>query len=929
MCITIPLSYSRAIGASVRYRLHTLLAVLLASVFLGVGPAHAERLLGSDADFKLLASLGFEQAVDGAHADGTRTNDYAWSMAWFKGKLYVGTGRFEVDPAIEQPPHGQIWAYTPGGAGGASGTWARVYQSPNFFGAPREFGYRWMTQCNFRGTDYLFISTLGTAQGNILFTRDGVNFTPVSRAGFPSPAVGFRTMLCFTDPRGKQMLITTPVGQFGNADTFDPDRTDNPIVLANENPVSGYPWSNYSPLRMGNPDNNTFFSLHAMGGWLYAGVANEVTGGELWRTRGCGVLQGACVPTWTKVIDRGGGRPASSSGVVGNKGFSDMMAHGNDLYLAISSPALDGDLIRAELWRLRPDATFEVLIGEPRLNFGASGAAPPTNPAYPASLRCGLPLEDIDGIGGANDCPPTTRRGAGFGAVGSAATGYARGAQFYFWRLYKYAYNAESAPLGDDRLYMGTLHLGGRTSSGTNPQGFDLYATTDGVDWRTVTNSGIGYPQQQGMRSIAASPYGLFVGGTHFATGLSTEIRGANVWLGAPLPDANAPVTAITSPPSPDEGATLAVRNVTFDWLATDAPPPGSAPLTYAYRLDPVAPAFSAFAAATTKSYAGLANGTYTFHVIAKDAAGNTEAPGAAPGASNRRTFTIDAPDLPPTVVITIGPASPSPTGNVGFTWAGSDDVTPPASLLYDRWLAPPQTDSDTYTPGTTANFSGLADGAYTFHIRAKDGAGNVGPEVTQAFTVAIPPDLPPAVTITSGPASPNSTGSVSFTWAGNDDVTPPASLLYDRWLSPLQADPGTFTPGTTANFVGLADGAYTFHVKAKDGAGNVGVEITQSFTVAIPPGPPATPSPVTATLIGPRLLRFAWTDVATETGYFVERCTEIKRKCAYSAIASNLAPNTTFLDDAVPAGMHTYRVRGCNGAGCSGWATSNSVTVP
>jgi hypothetical protein len=227
------------------------------------------------------------------------------------------------------------------------------------------------------------------------------------------------------------------------------------------------------------------------------------------------------------------------------------------------------------------------------------------------------------------------------------------------------------------------------------------------------------------VRSLAASPYGLFIGGTHFLIGYTGEVRGASVWLGSPAADAVAPVTTLTTPPSPNEGDTLSTRTATFAWTGSDTPAGGSLPLTYAYRLDPIEPAFSAFGSATTKSYSSLLNGTYTFFVIAKDASGNTEAAGAAPGAANRRTFTISAPDLPPTVSITVAPSSPSTSANASFAWSGSDDVTPPASLTYDRWLSPPQADPGTFTPGTTANYTGLTDGSYTFHVIAKDGAGN------------------------------------------------------------------------------------------------------------------------------------------------------------------------------------------------------------
>jgi len=824
-----------------RFLATLLLAIAFACAALLPRVAAAADVLDGNEDFKLLSELGFEQAVDGSHPQGTRTNDYMWSMAWFKGKLYVGTGRFEIDPATNVPRAGQIWRYTPGGADGRSGTWALAFEAPNLLGAAREFGYRWMTVCNFYGTEYLFVSTLGVVQGNILYTTDGVTFNATSRTGMPTGTVGFRTMACFNEAGVRPMLITTPVGRGGDAETFDPDRSDNPIVLSNSNPAANTAWRDYSQTGMGDPNNGVIFTLFSNGTYVYAGVGNEVSGGQLWRTSGCIASQPYCVPNWTKVLDRGGGRPKTASGLVKNAGFADITQFNGDLYLAMSAPALDGNLIRAELLRLRSDNTFEVLVGEPRMDAGFSRSGAPTNPAFPSNLRCGATLEDLNGAGGANDCPPTTRRGAGLGVPGNATTGYPDGPQFYFWRVFNYAYHPTQAPKGDNRLYLGTFQAD-LDAGGLPGLGFDMLVTSNGTQWSNVTSDGFGHLQQQGLRSIASTPYGLAVGGTHFPFTPEIaeqfplpEIRGGNVWMGVPttITETTPPVTTITSPPSPVEGATLATRTVTFAWSATDTPAPGSLPLTYAYRLDPLESSFSGFGSASTKTYTNLPNGTYTFHVIARDSKGNTEAVGAAPGAGNRRTFSVSAADAAPSVTITVAPASTSASSNATFVWAGSDDLTP----------------------------------------------------------------------------------------AG--------SLTYKRWLSPLESDPGVFTAGTSKIYSGLADGPYTFHVIAKDGADNTSTEATHSFTVAVPPGPPASPGPATIALVATRTFRIGWTDVAGETRYEVERCVS-GRACAYVSVASNVPANAASYDDLVPAaGLYAYRVRACNGTGCSAWAATTALRAP
>ena len=823
--------HARIWAAIVRHRL---CALTIAAALGLTGAAHAAPTLTSNADFKLLASLGFKEAIDGAHPEGSTLNIYSWSMAWFKGKLYVGTLRNDNDGTLGSlaPLTAQIWAYTPGGSNGATGKWALALQSPPGIVAPREAGYRWMTVCTYGGQDYLFISTLGFLQGNVLRTQDGVNFAALSRIGYPANTVGFRTISCFKENNGKQLLVVSPVGKAGDATTFDTDASDNPIVLVNDDPTGSGTWRNYSPLRMGDANNNAFFTIIAANGFLYAGVNNDVSGAQVWRTGGCPTRTN-CVPDWIKVIDRGLGRPLDpTDGSVQAVGISDMMVFGDSIYMGVSIPTRHKP--PAELWKLRiSDSTAQVVIGEPRYNFGTGTV--PTNPAYPANLRCGVPLEDIDGAGGANDCPPTSRRGPGFGNVGNAVTGYPEGTNSYFWRLLNYAYSATTAPLGDNRLYAGTLD-GGRNDPNAT-KGFDLVASPDGTNWTAITTDGVGDPTSAGMRAIASSPYGLFIGSAHPAKTNDPNSGGTSVWIGIPGGDNLAPATAITSPPSPAEGATLNTHSVTFSWTGSDSPAPGSLPLTYAHRLDPVEPAFSAFGSATSAAYAQVPNGVYTFYVIARDQAGNTEAPGAAPGASNRRGITISAPDTPPTVSIQVAPASPNATGNVAFSWKGSDDLTPVGSLVYDFWLAP------------------------------------------------------------------------------------------------VQADPNTFVASTSAAYNNLANGGYVFHVMARDGSGNVGPEATAAFTVARPAGPPAVPSPASASIVGAGVVRVTWSNVAAETNYVVDRCqgSPFGGGCLIYVNVATPAADTTFFDNAggTSRATYIYRVQACNGNGCSQYAFTNSVTLP
>ncbi|HTQ00101.1 MAG TPA: hypothetical protein VMN56_12295 [Casimicrobiaceae bacterium] len=269
---------------------------------------------------------------------------------------------------------------------------------------------------------------------------DGITFNAVSRTGIPFGSIGFRALVGFTEQSGRWVLAMSPVGRL--TPSLDSDLSNNPLVLANADPTVSGTWQAYSAVGMGDADNESLFSLTAYNGWLYAGTMNEVSGAQVWKSRGCAAVgRNGCTPSWTKVLDRGGGRPPTSGGIVGNMGVSDLVGFGGAVYVGLTESALSGNFVEAELMRIRSDDTIEVLVGEPRLGTG-------TNAALPLNLRCGLPLEDIDHDGAANDCPPTTRRGAGYGAPGDATSGYPSGTQLYFWRLYPYARPDRARVLG-------------------------------------------------------------------------------------------------------------------------------------------------------------------------------------------------------------------------------------------------------------------------------------------------------------------------------------------------------------------------------------------------------------------------------------------------------------------------------------------------
>src|SRR5207249_12076176 len=141
----------------------------------------------------------------------------------------------------------------------------------------------------------------------------------------------------------------------------------------------------------------------------------------------------------------------------------------------------------------------------------------------------------------------------------------------------------------------------------------------------------------------------------------------------------------------------------------------------------------------------------------------------------------------------------------------------------------PPAAASVTAT--ASFNTTTVADGAHTLGASATDAAGNTG----STSRVVIVDNTPPDTQITDGPNGEIHGANTTFTFTGTDNLTPTSSLRF-AW----RLDGGTYTAfseTTTVNLTGLAEGAHTFEVKARDLAGNEDATLaSRAFTVALPP---------------------------------------------------------------------------------------------
>ena len=107
--------------------------------------------------------------------------------------------------------------------------------------------------------------------------------------------------------------------------------------------------------------------------------------------------------------------------------------------------------------------------------------------------------------------------------------------------------------------------------------------------------------------------------------------------------------------------------------------------------------------------------------------------------------------------------------------------------------------------------YTGLTDGAHTFEVRAKDTSGNL--DATPASRSWTVDTIAPDTTIASGPNGTVISRSASFGFSATE-----TSATFE-----CSQDGSAYAPCTSPNqLTGLADGAHTFVVRARDLAGNV-----------------------------------------------------------------------------------------------------------
>jgi hypothetical protein len=424
---------------------------------------------------------------------GDARNSYAWSMAWFKGALYVGTARSamcvenatidyylpaagfyrqEPSPGVFCPPgihqadlRAEIWRYEPD-----TSRWTRVYRSPRIPNprAPgqlvaRDIGYRGMLVRTERGgREALYVAALSPDEfipelrrprpPRILRTTDGKRFRAL-----PARPPVIHTYLGPYRPAGFRALATVRGSLYVTASA---GLTGDGVVLRVRRPAGRSP-----SFEQVSPPKLAVFELAGFGGRLYAGTGDRESGYGVWRADPDRPRR------WEPVVGGGAGRGATITSVVS------MAPYRGHLYVGASG-WLNSVFPASELIRVARDGRWEVVVGNSRPD------------------AAGVLLSPLSGLSD------------GFGNVFN----------HHFWRMQAFR----------GALLLGTNDWSGSLAGvpGVSDQlrsefGFDLYGTCDGSHWWAATRDGFGRDDDFGVRTMSASRAGLFIGTTNHVRGTS------------------------------------------------------------------------------------------------------------------------------------------------------------------------------------------------------------------------------------------------------------------------------------------------------------------------------------------------------------------------------------------------------------------------
>ncbi len=514
-----------------RHRWLGLAAALLLCVAAALGLARTARASHSRAQAAAhAANAGLDSvSVLAQWGFGQPRNEYAWGMAWFQGKLYVGTGPYEIcvekvtddfyypfahsyvrhpEPGVTCPKNpydmnlrAEIWQYTP-----QTRKWVMVYEAPNDIPNPRapgkfispDIAYRGMAVVTDpQGRQVLFVSGVSADEyipelaiphpPRLLRSYDGVHFQNIVGSSFIEHRTGQFTDVRPMGFRGLvqlkgQLYVVASTSLTGAGEVF---RIDNP-------------WGGYAHFTQVSPPSTQVFEIAAFAGHLYMGTGSSTTGYAVLR-----LLQTHRPYRVQQVVRNGAGRGKYMTSVVAMQVYRNWLYVSAAGWYCLSCNALPA----AELIRVAPNGDWQVVAGNPRF--------------IPLQSETKYPISGLDD---------------GFDNIFNA----------HFWRM---------AVIGN-ALYVGTndwsyllqkdtSFLGGfpglLVDLLSGEMGFDIWGTCDGVNFFPVTRNAFGVDYEDfGVRTMVGEDGNAFVGSADHAHGIRVYETTGNACQGFIQPAAKA-----------------------------------------------------------------------------------------------------------------------------------------------------------------------------------------------------------------------------------------------------------------------------------------------------------------------------------------------------------------------------------------------------
>ena len=270
----------------------------------------------------------------------------------------------------------------------------------------------------------------------------------------------------------------------------------------------------------------------------------------------------------------------------------------------------------------------------------------------------------------------------------------------------------------------------------------------------------------------------------------------------------NQSFTIDTTPPtahiSEGPNGIAADRNVIFRFEANET-------AQFSSQLEGYDTQFTPYDSTAIRTFYDLPDGTYTLRVRARDALGNTQTQ------ATEQQFMVDTQT--PNARIVQAPESIISQRAVRFEFDANKEAD------FSFYLVGEQPDFGPFAGKRTAQYSNLKDGEYTFMVKARDVAGNEDPApAVHTFRVDT---QAPTIMITRGPRGPIPYDNVTFFYQASE----PAVFSY--FLEGYEMEFSEFTSEPSRTYHNLPDGTYTFHIRAKDSAGNLTQqEANQRFAI-------------------------------------------------------------------------------------------------